>query len=174
MANRFFNWLVHSAAQRHNVVICWYGLVTRVTSRMTCNSVHKVTCCVCSLIPRDVVALMIVSFKIICYLPATDAGQPSVFVQIVEVLGNLQCNSLICTKFWPFSSFTLSKYWTSARLPIYSLLVRFSWDYMDMPHMRVLVTNSSHMMAVEILKATTAAMSSVLNMCTAIFFVCML
>ena len=48
-----------------------------------------------------------------------DVGQPSVFVQIVEVLGNFRCNSLMRTKCQPFD-ITSSKYRALAQLSLES------------------------------------------------------
>ena len=51
-----------------------------------------------------------------------DVGQPSVFIQIVEVLGNFRCNSLMRTKCQPFD-ITSSKYRALAQLSLMSLLL---------------------------------------------------
>ena len=76
-------------------VICWHWLEARATWRTTCKSVREGTRCVHYLIPRSFLALVILLFKIISFSHETDAGQPSIFVQIVEVIVNLRSNSLM-------------------------------------------------------------------------------
>ena len=95
-----------------------------------CVKKHK---CVYYLIPRGLLALVILPFKIISFSCETDVGQPSEFVQIVEVLVNLRCNSLMCTKCWPFKSFASQKYRAFARSPVNSHLVGFSWTKRTCP-----------------------------------------
>ena len=67
-------------------VICWHLLEARVTWRTTRKHVCKWTWCVRYLIPRGFLVLVILSFKTISFSHETNAGQLSVFVQIVEVL----------------------------------------------------------------------------------------
>ena len=103
----------------------------------TCKSVREGTWCVCYLLPRGVLELMNLAFKIISFSHASDVGQPSVFLWIIEVLGNLHCNSLMHTKCRPFTSFTSSEYWAFTQWPVNNFLVGFSCHYVDMSHMRL-------------------------------------
>ena len=57
------------------------------------KSVREGAQCVGYLIPRGLLALMILPFKIISLQRETDVGQSFVFVRIVEVIVNLRFNS---------------------------------------------------------------------------------
>ena len=85
-----------------------------IEARATWKTTHKRVCeetqCVHCLIPGCLLALMILPFKIILFSHVTDAGQPYVFVRMVEVLVNLDCNSLMRAKCWLLKIFTSRKY----------------------------------------------------------------
>ena len=65
--------------------------------------------CVHYLIPRSFLALVILLFEIISFSHETDAGQPSIFVQIVEVINNLRSNSLMAYGMSAIKKFHIEK-----------------------------------------------------------------